>query len=169
MFSLICARINGWVNNREAGDLRCHRSHCDVTLMRPFQTHFAHSHQSDCISMIKPMETNICKAVIDTCSRCIKYMNMVTNIYWKCIKLCEHPFEHANICHMRLIRTNLSKFVYCNIQFHLRNCWEAREFRKKWKLYKWFCEPIYSFAYCLIVEWINVMSWQILNGIWYVG
>ena len=25
MFSLICARINGWVNNREAGDLRRHQ------------------------------------------------------------------------------------------------------------------------------------------------
>ena len=24
MFSLICAWINSWVNNREAGDLRCH-------------------------------------------------------------------------------------------------------------------------------------------------
>ena len=30
MFSLICARINGWVNNREAGDLRCHHAHYDV-------------------------------------------------------------------------------------------------------------------------------------------
>ena len=30
MFSLICARINGWVNNREAGDLRRHRAHYDV-------------------------------------------------------------------------------------------------------------------------------------------
>ena len=27
MFSLICAWINGWVNNREAGDLRRHRSY----------------------------------------------------------------------------------------------------------------------------------------------
>ena len=33
MFSLICAWINGWVNNREAGDLRRHRAHCDVTVM----------------------------------------------------------------------------------------------------------------------------------------
>ena len=33
IFSLICARINGWVNNREAGDLRCHRAHDDVTVM----------------------------------------------------------------------------------------------------------------------------------------
>ena len=33
MFSLICAWINGWVNNREAGDLRCHHTHCDITVM----------------------------------------------------------------------------------------------------------------------------------------
>ena len=33
MFSLICARINGWVNNGEAGDLRRHRSHNDVIVM----------------------------------------------------------------------------------------------------------------------------------------
>ena len=33
-FSLICARINGWVNNRETGDLRRHRAHYDVTVMR---------------------------------------------------------------------------------------------------------------------------------------
>ena len=29
----ICVWINGWVNNREAGDLRCYRSHYDVTVM----------------------------------------------------------------------------------------------------------------------------------------
>ena len=33
-FSLICARINGWVNNRDAGDLRRHRTHYDVIVMR---------------------------------------------------------------------------------------------------------------------------------------
>ena len=33
MFSLICARINGWVNNRLAGDLRRHRTDFDVTVM----------------------------------------------------------------------------------------------------------------------------------------
>ena len=38
MFSLICAGIKGWVNNREAGDLRRHRAHYDVTVMT------AHSH-----------------------------------------------------------------------------------------------------------------------------
>ena len=33
MFSLICVYINGWVNNREAGDLRRYRAHYDVTVM----------------------------------------------------------------------------------------------------------------------------------------
>ena len=33
MFILICARIKGWVNNREAGDLRRFRAHYDVIVM----------------------------------------------------------------------------------------------------------------------------------------
>ena len=34
MFSLICVWINGWVSNREAGDLRRYRAHYDVIIMR---------------------------------------------------------------------------------------------------------------------------------------
>ena len=34
MFSLMCAWINGWVNNREGGDLRRHRTPYDVTVIR---------------------------------------------------------------------------------------------------------------------------------------
>ena len=33
MFSLICDWINGWVNNREAGDLSRHRANYDVIVM----------------------------------------------------------------------------------------------------------------------------------------
>ena len=33
MFSLICARINGWVNNPEADNSRCHLAHFDVIVM----------------------------------------------------------------------------------------------------------------------------------------
>ena len=40
MFSLICACINGWVNNREAGDLRRHHAHHDVIVM---YREFAHA------------------------------------------------------------------------------------------------------------------------------
>ena len=38
MFSLICARINDSVNNREADELRRHHAHYDITVMfRPFK------------------------------------------------------------------------------------------------------------------------------------
>ena len=43
MFSLIWARINCWINNREAGDLRRHRAHYDVIVM---QYHSSKSHVS---------------------------------------------------------------------------------------------------------------------------
>ena len=33
IFSLICVWIKGWVNNREAGDLRRYRGHYDVSVM----------------------------------------------------------------------------------------------------------------------------------------
>ena len=40
MFSLICTRINSWVNNGEASDLRCHRAHHDATVMiLPIHSH----------------------------------------------------------------------------------------------------------------------------------
>ena len=35
MFSLICVWINGWLNNREAGDQRRYRAHYDVIVMWP--------------------------------------------------------------------------------------------------------------------------------------
>ena len=34
MFSLMCACINGWVNNPEAGDLRRHRADYDVIVRK---------------------------------------------------------------------------------------------------------------------------------------
>ena len=43
-FSLICAWINGWVNNREAGDLRRHRAHYDVIVMRLCKTKLVAGH-----------------------------------------------------------------------------------------------------------------------------
>ena len=36
MFSLTCVWINGWVNNREAGDLRRYRAYYDVIVMRAY-------------------------------------------------------------------------------------------------------------------------------------
>ena len=39
MFSVISTWINGWVNHREAGDLKRHRAHYDGTVMARPATH----------------------------------------------------------------------------------------------------------------------------------
>ena len=44
MFTLICVWINGCVNNREAGDLRCYYAHYGVTVMHK-QRVLMHGHQ----------------------------------------------------------------------------------------------------------------------------
>ena len=36
MFSLICTWTNSWANDRDAGDLKRHRAHYDVTVMIPW-------------------------------------------------------------------------------------------------------------------------------------
>ena len=41
MFSLICTLTNGWVNNREADDLRRHHAHYDVIVMNLHIVSFA--------------------------------------------------------------------------------------------------------------------------------
>ena len=48
---VICAWINGWVNNREAADLRRNRAHYDVTggLVSPSNLfHYAHLTSGQC-------------------------------------------------------------------------------------------------------------------------
>ena len=51
MFTLIWARINCWVNTREAGDLRRYPAHCDVRVMSRVllnQIHLKHTLPSRC-------------------------------------------------------------------------------------------------------------------------
>ena len=42
MFSLICTWINSWVNNGEAGDLRCHNAHYEITVMSTQSVKYNH-------------------------------------------------------------------------------------------------------------------------------
>ena len=66
MFSLICAWINSWVNNHEAGDLRRYRAHYDVTVMKtpctidlqcwtPFEQHLRPFNRFKCRSVYGPL------------------------------------------------------------------------------------------------------------------
>ena len=104
MFSLICVWINGWVNNREAGDLRRHRAHYDVNVMhcsdngispirhRNVSTliyHPMHSHAKSakwnlCVSWT----LDISKHIFDTATACVQTeQNMLNGIQKLVFKL----------------------------------------------------------------------------------
>ena len=101
MFSLICAPINGWVNNRECRDLRCCRAHYDVNVMcfisadlivfiwyiDPYWSVMLHWHRQSC-SRSKVYNWQTDKANIQryrwntylSCSGILLTMSMQTNI-----------------------------------------------------------------------------------------
>ena len=61
MFSLICEWINGWVNNRGAGDLRRYRAHCDVTVMINKFSVFSSWAKPDVIMKKHMFHPDVCK------------------------------------------------------------------------------------------------------------
>ena len=70
IFSLICARINGWVNNREAGDLRRHRAHYNVIVIQGFTA-------CVCVKISLSKVTFNC-----VCWFCIYWPHMFINYMW---------------------------------------------------------------------------------------
>ena len=67
IFSLICAWLNGWVNNREAGDLRRHRAYYDVIVMSPENRPSGRRHipRTQCrppVALLRPPGTHMVKA-----------------------------------------------------------------------------------------------------------
>ena len=58
MFSLICAWITACANNREAGDLRRHRAHYDVTVMNVVDRNWAKC----CVGSLEDLKVNIATA-----------------------------------------------------------------------------------------------------------
>ena len=55
MFSLICAWINRWVNNREAGDLVRYRPHYDVTVMLSNELNGALEYHTNILQMVNTL------------------------------------------------------------------------------------------------------------------
>ena len=61
MFNLICVWIKGWVNNREAGDLRRYRTHYDVTVIemkRKWNDKWIHNGMMQEINLLEIYTTN---------------------------------------------------------------------------------------------------------------
>ena len=90
MFSLICGWMNGWVNNREAGDSRPHRAHYNATVMQRFPEdhHKYHvqltpliclTHFDKLVEMIKYYVTS---NVLNMCSKVSTRSKMLPTMCW---------------------------------------------------------------------------------------
>ena len=93
MFSLICAWINGWVNNREAGDFRCYHAHYDVIVLVPGHcTHVLQDYLSGNVTIALPSVSEaILYAAPKYCARKVwKYGHLETPI--------------CSICNMLIVR-----------------------------------------------------------------
>ena len=96
IFILICARINGWVNNCKAGDLTRNRAHYDVIVMRNAVTFvlwkctdISADHQKKCNETVY---TNIQTSD----KRSIKYVS-----FSKVVAMCINLFVQAAIQHLQ--------------------------------------------------------------------
>ena len=82
MFSLICAWINDWVNNNGSGDLRRHRAHYDVSVMKYVQ--------SGCINANIPCDSvwnmkcdlNVSKSHYRIRNLCNYITNILFRVWW---------------------------------------------------------------------------------------
>ena len=95
MFSLICAWINSWVNNREAGDLGRHRAHYVVIVMKPWVILF----------------------LAGSCSHVPNSLWMVWQVFgtWNPSpsSVARHPYKNLQLILIKCLRTLNSDSDYC--------------------------------------------------------
>ena len=99
-FTLICARINGWVNNREAGDLRRRCTHYDAIVMckgNPMVASHGRTHSSALLIVIS----------IATVSSSVKlwYLSVALRCSWCLPRLC-------------LKQSKLNEFIWVDATVH---------------------------------------------------
>ena len=108
MFSLICTQINGWVNNREAGDLRCHRTNYDVIVMKWCYIDTYSLYKTLYFDSVLPTYVVLVLQTIDNVVNLMNAQNFII-IWVACLVLWQFPQcmkNHAYIC---TVHRNLKK------------------------------------------------------------
>ena len=105
MFSLICARTNNWVNNRDIGDLRYCHVHYDLTVMlnwiffseKIHQTSVKYNSNEKYILSRNHVWQTITLAC-DSCTMTLWLINMINTPQWLCHKNCQDDKSWQNKC-----------------------------------------------------------------------
>ena len=106
MFSLIFAWIKDWVNNREAGDLGCHRGHYDINVMMTSMATMWHDPSWNVKLIFTTFGTLFCYNLTKDKNRFCFY---ALKFIWWCIDL-------FTFCMAFMIR---AEFILGNVKIHL--------------------------------------------------
>ena len=102
-FLLICTWTNGWVSNRDAGDLRRHRAHYDVSVM--------HGYDENCVENAGCITYHFCFWIrIDI----QKYPWFISAVNWLIHCRYKRIFSGKT---MRLLSFSMYKIRYCIMKF----------------------------------------------------
>ena len=113
MFSFICAGINGWVNNREADDLRRHHAHYDVTVMTP-QIILCFL-----FTLTEPLSLTISHLKFTSDIKVLWFLKFCLPVYW--ILLIQSSIQLGCFEHKQnSIWTNTQNFTMYNTQLQLQ-------------------------------------------------
>ena len=123
VFSLICACINGWINNHEAGDLRRHRAHYDVNVMNKDLCHHLRviSQQEMLVTSATEirLKIRVLNRTISQIPQCIiqishnaPFCNRNVHAYAHCVTngaMWDMGLVHCGICEIALLQLYLAE------------------------------------------------------------
>ena len=101
MFSWICTRINGWVNNEEAGDFRRHRAHYDVIVMKLLSCGYHRIHWWQ--------TTEICSTVNQSLQH---FTSFLSALLWRHLSEFEMIQQHELVGCLRLYQIRSYKNIF---------------------------------------------------------
>ena len=139
MFFLIFVWINGWVNNREAGDLRRYRAHYDVTLMLATTPDIVTTviiHSGRILVSFSKIAINHgpLREVIIIGSNYTPRLNEVERgLYWfhlvrlsvcgqNRVRSVSSTILIGSISYLHILSSNFRKCVACNVCFKIKKC-----------------------------------------------
>ena len=168
MFSLICAGIKDWVNNREAGDLRRLRGHYDVNVMNKnvlltltSMCLYIYAFRSICYIYISMC---ICKCVIFILFKWFHYLCEYMKpciVFWQTVL-------YQNVALLLVSLHPLLTTIYCEIEIRahkprlpaliaMKECYQF--FSKRCTLYLLpeHVKMLYWLHVCCFVYWMEIM------------
>ena len=156
MFSLICAWLNGWANNREAGDLGRHRGHYDVTA-KLLCSCVAWRVLLWYVKYLCELCGEWCMNAGRACRWRINYLTFYNNLVL-CIYYITHVFNPTATSTLKI--NNDAKFVVTGGTGSCRDNHRGHQWRQSWH----YAKPRFSANVFITPRFVEPVKWIIIGS-----